>query len=68
MGNRPEMRPGGLFGMKERLIHMNLGALLIVAVYAIIGGAPTLYLIVSIIAVLAQKIAHKVKYGASLYD
>lgn len=54
--------------MKERLIHMNLGALLIVAVYAIIGGAPTLYLIVSIIAVLAQKIAHKVKYGASLYD
>jgi len=55
--------------MKEReAITMNFGALFILVLYVIIGGAPTLYLIVSIFTVLAQKIGHKMKYGGSLYD
>lgn len=39
-----------------------------IAAMAILGGVPTVYLCVSLVVVLAQKIYGKVVHGKSLYD
>lgn len=34
----------------------------------ILGGVPTLYLIVETVATLSQKVYRKVKFGVSMFD
>lgn len=45
----------------------NLIGIVMVAFMAVLGGVPTLYLLISLPVVLAQKIIGKFKYGKSLY-
>lgn len=47
---------------------MNIGYMLIFVLDVVSGALSTLYLFVSLFAVLGQKIYGKVKYGRSLYD
>lgn len=47
---------------------MNIGYILIFILEVVTGVASTLYLFISLFAVLGQKIYRKVKYGISLYD
>lgn len=47
---------------------MNIGMLLIIILMALLGGGSTIYIVVSFIGILCQKIYRKVRYGASLYD
>ena len=47
---------------------MNLFMLIIFAVEVVIGVASTLYLIVSLFAVIGYKIYRKCKYNISLYN
>lgn len=42
--------------------------LLVVIFGIILGGLPTLYLIVETVATLSQKIYRKVKFGISMFD
>lgn len=41
---------------------------IMVAIMAVLGGIPTIYITLSIPVVLFQKIYGKIKYGKSLYD
>jgi len=47
---------------------MNIGYIIIFFLEAVAGVASTLYLFVSLFAILGQKIYRKVKFGKSLYD
>ena len=42
---------------------------IIVVIFGIImGGLPTLYLIVETVATLSQKVYRKIKFGSSMFD
>lgn len=42
---------------------------LIVIIFGVVlGGLPTLYLIVELVATISQKIYRKVKFGISMFD
>ena len=47
---------------------MNIGMYLIIGLMALIGGGSTIYIVVSCIGILCQKIYRKIRFGASLYD
>ncbi|MBR4026551.1 MAG: hypothetical protein IKJ01_03190 [Lachnospiraceae bacterium] len=47
---------------------MNLFEIIIIILGGLLGGLPTLYLIVEAVIVIAQKIYRKMKYNISLYD
>lgn len=47
---------------------MNILIYPIMILYAILGGGSTIAITGYLLIVLAQKIARKIKYGASLYD
>ncbi len=47
---------------------MNILIYPIIFLYAIAGAGSTLFITGYLFVVLAQKIARKIKYGASLYD
>ena len=42
--------------------------ILLVALMAVLGGIPTVYMVLSLFVVLGQKIYGKIRYGRSLYD
>lgn len=46
----------------------NIVNVLMIAVMAILGGIPSLYILISMPVILVQKVYGKVKYGRSLYD
>lgn len=45
-----------------------IGSMFLVGIMAILGGIPTLYIIISLPVILIQKIYGKIKYGKSLYQ
>ena len=47
---------------------MNLFEIIIIILGGLLGGLPTLYLIVEAVIVIAQKVYRKIKYNISLYD
>lgn len=47
---------------------MDVTSMILVGAMAILGGIPSLYILVSMPVILAKKIYRKVKFGASLYD
>lgn len=47
---------------------MDFASILLVAIMVLLGGVPSIYILVSMPVIIAGKIARKVKYGASLYD
>ncbi len=47
---------------------MNIGILLVVILMALLGGGSSIYILVSFLGILGQKIYRKIRYGASLYD
>ncbi|MBQ7926669.1 MAG: hypothetical protein IJ335_10315 [Lachnospiraceae bacterium] len=47
---------------------MNIGMLLVVIFMVVAGLGSTIAIVVTMFAVLGQKIYRKIKYGASLYD
>lgn len=46
----------------------DIGNLILVATIALLGGLPSIYIIVSMIVMLTSKIKNKILYGKSLYD
>ncbi len=42
--------------------------ILLVALMAVLGGIPTIYMVLSLFVVVGQKIYGKIRYGRSLYD
>ncbi|MDE6960408.1 MAG: hypothetical protein K2P27_06060 [Lachnospiraceae bacterium] len=46
----------------------NMVSLLMVGIMVLLGGIPSVYILVSMPVILAQKIYGKIKYGKSLYD
>lgn len=46
----------------------NILGMLMVVLMVLLGGVPTIYIVVSLPVILCQKIYGKVKYGKSLYD
>ena len=51
--------------MKEKI---NVFELIVVIFGIILGGVPTLYLIVETVATLSQKVYRKIKFGSSMFD
>ncbi len=47
---------------------MNIFMILIIGLMALLGGGSTVYIVVSFLGILMQKIYRKIRYGASLYD
>lgn len=47
---------------------MNIPMLLIIILMALLGGGSTIYIVVSFVGILCQKVYRKIRYGASLYD
>lgn len=47
---------------------MNLFEIIIIVLGGLLGGLPTLYLIVEAVLVIVQKVYRKIKYNVSLYD
>ena len=47
---------------------MNIGMYLIIGLMALIGGGSTIYIVVSFVGILCQKVYRKLRFGASLYD
>lgn len=47
---------------------MNIGMIIIIGLMALLGGGSTIYIVVSFVGILLQKIYRKIRYGASLYD
>ena len=45
-----------------------VGGMFLVGAMAILGGIPTLYILISLPVILVQKIYGKIKYGKSLYQ
>ena len=57
------------FAMEKTEVFMNqIISYLIIGILAIVGGGPTLYLLVSLPAVIIWKIYRKVKYGYKITD
>lgn len=46
----------------------DLFSILMVGIMVLLGGVPSVYILVSMPVILAEKIYGKVKYGKSLYD
>lgn len=46
----------------------NIISVIMVILMALLGGVPTIYIMVSLPVVLCQKIYGKIRYGKSLYD
>lgn len=46
----------------------NLWSMLLIVFMVILGGIPTLYILVSLPVILVQKIYRKVKYGISIWN
>ena len=46
----------------------NILGMIMVVLMVLLGGVPTIYIVVSLPVILCQKIVGKVKYGKSLYD
>lgn len=53
---------------KAGYIIMNIGMLLVVIFMVVAGLGSTIAIVITMFAVLGQKIYRKIKYGASLYD
>ncbi len=47
---------------------MNIGMIIVIGLMALLGGGSTIYIVVSFVGILLQKIYRKIRYGASLYD
>lgn len=47
---------------------MDPASIILVAIMVLLGGIPSIYILVSMPLILAGKIIRKIKYGASLYD
>ncbi len=47
---------------------MNIGMIIVIGLMALLGGGSTIYIVVSFVGILMQKIYRKIRYGASLYD
>ncbi len=45
-----------------------IGSMFLVGTMGILGGIPTLYILISLPVILVQKIFRKIKYGKSLYQ
>lgn len=45
-----------------------IGSMFLVGAMGILGGIPTLYILISLPVILVQKIFGKIKYGKSLYQ
>ena len=45
-----------------------IGSMFLVGAMGILGGIPTLYILISLPVILGQKIYGKIKYGKSLYQ
>ena len=45
-----------------------IGSMFLVGSMGILGGIPTLYILISLPVILVQKIFGKIKYGKSLYQ
>ncbi len=43
-------------------------SIILIAVMVVLGGVPSLYILISMPMILAGKIYRKVKFGNSLYD
>lgn len=46
----------------------NILNLILVGFMVLLGGIPSIYIVVSMPIILAGKISQKIKYGKSLYD
>lgn len=46
----------------------NITSLILVALMVLLGGIPSIYILISMPIILASKIHQKIKYGKSLYD
>ena len=46
----------------------NIGNILLVAIVVLLGGIPSIYILVSMPVIFAKKIYRKIEFGASLYD
>lgn len=47
---------------------MDIMNILLVGIMVVLGGIPSIYILVSMPVILVEKIIRKVKYGTSLYD
>jgi len=47
---------------------MDIVSAILVGIMVILGGIPSIYILVSMPMIIAGKIVRKIKYGASLYD
>lgn len=47
---------------------MDITSVLLVAIMVVLGGVPSIYILISMPLILAGKIAKKIKYGTSFYD
>ncbi len=45
-----------------------IGSLLMVGIMILLGGIPSIYILISMPVILAGKIYRKVRFGNSLYD
>ena len=55
--------------LRKRGNDMNqIGSMFLVGTMGILGGIPTLYILISLPVILVQKIFGKIKYGKSLYQ
>ena len=45
-----------------------IGSMFLLGAMGILGGIPTLYILISLPVILVQKIYGKIKYGKSLYQ
>lgn len=46
----------------------NITNILLVVIMAILGGVPSLYILVSMPMIIAGKVYRKIKFGTSMYD
>lgn len=46
----------------------DITSIILVAIMVVLGGVPSLYILISMPVILAGKIYRKVKFGKSLYD
>lgn len=46
----------------------NIGIFILIALMVVMGGASSLYILVTMPVIIAKKIYRKIKYGKSLYD
>lgn len=46
----------------------NITSMLLVAIMVVLGGVPSIYILISMPMIIARKIYRKVKFGNSLYD